>query len=49
MGRVIPSQIVQFIDTAFPTAKEAQEKKIGFVLNYQHIGFIGSVSVCFSS
>ena len=44
MGKVVPSQIIEFIDTALPSVKEAQEKKVDIKLWHQQIGFIRGLS-----
>jgi len=44
MGRVVPSQIIDFIDAALPSAKDAQVNKLAFRLSHQQIGFIRGLS-----
>lgn len=44
MRRIVPSQIVQFIDTALPTAVDAQNKKLAIIINHQYIGFVRGLS-----
>jgi hypothetical protein len=44
MGKVVPSQIIEFIDNALPSVQEAQVHKVNLMLSYQQIGFIRGLS-----